>query len=110
MVTIPPFCRALEFCEGKNEILPWWNYLLGLIRAAYNDFELQLQSVAPPPAKSDLVRRTVLAQVEPFTLADLSAQLPSVSPQLIKKVLAQMKKRGQVRLAGRGRGAQWRVR
>ena len=61
------------------------------------------------PAKSDLVRRTVLGQVEPFTLADMAVQLRSASPQLIKKVLAEMKKAGQVRLAGWGRGARWGI-
>jgi len=55
------------------------------------------------PAKSDLIRQTVRGQVEPFTLADIVVQLPSASSQLIKKVLAEMKKAGQVRLVGRGR-------
>ena len=109
------YYRVLGECsrgwhEGKNEILPWWNYLLSLIRAAYREFELQVESAPAHPAKSDLVRRTVLAQVEEFTLADLSAQLPSASPQLIKKVLAELKKAGKVRLAGKGRGARWLVR
>jgi Fic family protein len=109
------YYRVLGACsrawhEGKNEILPWWNYLLGLIRAAYKEFELQVESASGHPAKSDLVRRTVLAQVEQFTLADLSAQLPTASPQLIKKVLAELKKAGKVGLVGRGRGARWLVR
>ena len=42
-------------------------------------------------------------------LGDMAAQLPAASPQLIKKVLAEMKKAGQARLAGRGRGARWEV-
>ncbi len=96
--------------EGKNEILPWWNYFLGLLRAAYKEFEMQVESASPHPAKSDLVRRTVLAQVEEFTLADLSVQLPTASTQLVKKVLAELKKAGKVRLAGKGRGARWLVR
>jgi hypothetical protein len=53
--------------------------------------------------------RAVLSQVEPFTLADMPAQLPGASPQLIKKVLAEMKKAGRVGLAGRGCGARWEV-
>jgi hypothetical protein len=93
--------------EGKNEILPWWNYFLSLVRSAYKEFEMQVEFASARPAKSDLVRRTVLAQVEVFTLGDLSAQLPAASRQLIKKVLAGLKKRGKVRLAGRGRGARW---
>lgn len=108
------YYRVLGECsrgwpEGKNDILPWWNYFLSLIRAAYRDFQMQVECASARPAKGDLVRRTVLAQVEEFTLADLSAQLPTASRQLIKKVLAALKKAGKVRLAGRGRGARWLV-
>jgi Fic family protein len=108
------YYRILKLCsqgwhEGKSEILPWWNYFLSTLRRAYKEFESQVESVEARPAKSDLVRRTVLGQVEPFTLADMAAQLPSASPQLIKKVLAEMKNAGQVRLAGRGRGARWEI-
>ena len=71
---------------------------------------MQVESASSHPAKSDLVRRTALAQVEEFTLADLSARLPTASPQLIKKVLAELKKTGKVRLAGKGCGARWLVR
>jgi Fic family protein len=95
--------------EGENAILPWWNYVLSLIRAAYKEFGMQMESAAARSAKSDMVRRTVLAQVEQFTLADLSVQLRAASPQLIKKVLAQLKKAGEIQLIGRGRGARWRV-
>jgi Fic family protein len=108
------YYRVLKLCsegwhEGKNEIIPWWNYFLSTLRRAYKEFEQQVESVEARPAKSDLVRRTVLAQVEHFTLADMAVQLPSASPQLIKKVLAEMKNAGQVRLTGRGRGARWEI-
>jgi Fic family protein len=108
------YYRVLELCsrdwrEGKSEIIPWWNFFLGVLRSAYKEFERQIQSIKARPAKSDLVRRTVLVQVEAFTLADMAVQLPAASPQLIKKVLAEMKRAGRVRLTGRGRGARWEV-
>jgi len=108
------YYRVLKLCsqgwhEGKNEIIPWWNYFLSTLRGAYKEFERQVESVEARPAKSALVRQTVLAQVEKFTLADMAAQLPSASPQLIKKVLAEMKRAGRVQLVGRGRGASWEV-
>jgi len=108
------YYRVLKQCsqgwhEGKNEIVPWWNYFLSTLRSAYKEFEHQVESVEARPAKSHLVRQTVLGQVEPFTLADMAAQLRAASPQLIKKVLAEMKRAGQVRLVGRGRGARWEV-
>jgi len=106
------YYRVLKLCsqgwhEGKNEIIPWRNYFLSVLRNAYKEFERQIESVEARPAKTDLVRRTVLDQIEPFTLADMVAQLPVASPQLIKKVLAEMKRAGRVRLVGRGRGARW---
>jgi hypothetical protein len=78
------YYRVLKLCsegwhEGRNEIVPWWNYFLGIVRNAYQEFERQVESAEARPAKSDLVRQTVLAQVAPFTLADLAAQLPVVS-------------------------------
>lgn len=108
------YYRVLAECsegwhEGANEIIPWWNYFLSIIHRAYKEFESQLASVEARPAKSELIRQTVLDQVGQFTLSDLKAQLPSVSPQLIKKVLASMKQTEQVRLSGRGRGARWEV-
>ena len=108
------YYRALAECsddwhEGRNAIVPWWNCFLDVLRRAYDELELQMGSAAARPAKGDLVRQTVLAQVEQFTLGDLAAQAPVVSPQLIKKVLAEMKQQGTVRLVGRGRGARWEV-
>jgi Fic family protein len=108
------YYRVLKLCsqewhKGKNEIVPWWNYFLGVVRSGYKEFQRQVESVVARPAKSDLVRQAVLDPVERFTLADMAAQLPAASPQLIKKVLAEMKNAGRVRLTGRGRGARWEV-
>jgi len=108
------YYQVLKTCsqdwhEGKNEILPWWNYFLGVLRSAYKEFEQRIEVAETRTPKSDLVRNTLLAQVEPFTLATMSAQLPAASPQLIKKLLAELKLARRVKLAGRGRGAQWEV-
>jgi len=95
--------------EGRNKIIPWWNYFLSVLRRAYREFERQVESTDARPAKSELARQIILAQVEQFTLGDLAAQLPAASPQLIKKVLAELKNQGKVRLVGRGRGARWEL-
>ena len=95
--------------DGKNVIVPWWNYFLGVLRSGYREFERQVESTGVRPAKSELVRRTVLDQVGRFTLADLGQQAPAASPQLIKKVLAGLKREGKIQLTGRGRGAYWEV-
>ena len=108
------YYRALKSCsqdwhEGKNEIIPWWNFFLGMLRTAYKEFGRRIESAEPRPAKTGLVRQTVLEQVDQFALSDMAALLPSASSQLIRKVLTEMKKSRKVRLVGRGRGARWEV-
>ena len=108
------YYRVLAQCskgwhDGENEIIPWWNYFLGILRRAYQEFAAQVESTSRRPAKGELVRNAVLSQVGPFTLGDLRGQLPGVSVPQVKKVLGEMKKAGQVRLVGRGRGAKWEV-
>ena len=108
------YYQSLKVCsqgwhEGKNEIVPWWNFFLGILRSAYKEFGERVETAEPRTPKSGLIRQTVLAQVEQFTLAGMSAQLPAASPQLIKKILSELKEARRVRLVGRGRGAYWEV-
>jgi len=93
--------------QGDNDIVPWWNYFLSTLRHAFAEFERQVEISHPRTGKGSIVRGVIQEQVGPFTLAELRNLCPSVSTQLIKKVLAQMKKEGALRLTGRGRGARW---
>ena len=107
------YYNALQRCsngwhEGKNELIPWWNFWLSTIKQGYAEFAQRVEAGAKS-GKTELVRQSVLRQMEPFSLADLQAQCPSVSSQLIKKVLSNMKAKGFVRLRGRGRGASWEL-
>lgn len=95
--------------EGRNEISPWWNYFLTIVRRGYSEFEQQVTAAGSHGAKSTLARKVIMSQPAPFTLAELRAQVPAASLQLLKKVLASMKIEGLIRLSGRGRGARWEV-
>jgi len=92
---------------GRNEIIPWWNYFLGVIRQAYKELERQVEFSQARAGKSRLVHRAILGQVGSFSLSELHNALPTLSRQLVKKVLAEMKGAGKVRVVGRGRGAVW---
>ena len=107
------YYSVLERCsrgwhEGTNELVPWLNYLLGVIRRSYEELARQVES-AEDTGKSELVRKAVRRQHVAFTLADIQAACPSASVQLVKKVLAQLKEDGAISLTGKGRGARWRV-
>lgn len=93
--------------EGRNPILPWWNYFLGVMRRAYLDFSKQVEHRGGQGAKTERARQLILSQAGDFGLGDIHSQLPGISRQLLKKVLADMKSAGQISLSGRGRGAKW---
>ncbi|HUO08179.1 MAG TPA: Fic family protein [Phycisphaerae bacterium] len=109
------YYRILRECsqgwsEGKNPVLPWWNYFLTVLRRAYAEFAERVERAETRTGKSDLIRQAAMCQVGPFTLADLQSALPSVSAPLIKKVLADLKAERKLTLTGRGRSARWLVR
>ena len=94
--------------EGKLAPVPWWDYFLTVINHTFDELEERLQSAGSNFGKTELIRHTVTRLPEPFTLAEVAARCPSVSIQLIKKVLSHMKKEGLLELRGRARGARWR--
>lgn len=93
--------------ENKNDLIPWWNYFIGLIMQAYNELAKRVENVSADTGKSELIKQAILHQDQPFSLREIHMKCPHASTQLIKKVLAKMKKEGTVRLSGRGRGAKW---
>ena len=95
------------WAEGNNQILPWWNYFLSIIRRAFAEFADQVDHAGAGAGKSELVAKSAMAMIGPFTLAEMQAQLPGVSLSLIKKVLLDLKNQKRLKLSGRG--ARWQV-
>lgn len=105
------YYRTLEVCskewhDGRNTVTPWWNYFLGTVKQAYSEFARRVET-AGQLGKTEIVKFVVERQHGHFSLAEIQAQCPSVSPQLIKKVLAELKAQNRVKLVGRGRSAKW---
>ena len=76
-------------------------------KQAYGEFARQVERSTTESGKSQLITQAIKRQTGSFSLAEISVQCPHASIQLIKKVLYQLKKKGVVRLSGRGRGARW---
>ncbi|MCZ7644805.1 MAG: Fic family protein [Planctomycetota bacterium] len=92
--------------DGKNEIVPWWNYMLGILKNAYGEFSSRVERFGAI-GKADLVRTAVLRQEAAFTVSTIATACPSVSVPYIRKVLKQMRSKGEVAVQGYGRGAKW---
>lgn len=93
--------------ESTHDIVPWWNFFLFIIDRAYREFAEAVEAREAGPGKTELIRETVIALEGEFSLGQIRAQIPSVSEQLIKRVLQQLKAEGRLRLTGHGRSARW---
>lgn len=93
--------------DSSHNIMPWWDYFLSIISRAYREFSEAVESREGGASKTELVRQVIAGTEGQFSLSEIRAQLPSVSEQLVRRVLQQMKADGSLRLVGRGRGARW---
>ena len=95
--------------EGKHDVWPWTEYFLGTLLAAYAEFEDRFERAGSGRGnKTDTVQHAVQAFIADFSLSDLEKACPLVSRDMIRRVLFDLKKVGQVECLGRGRAAKWR--
>lgn len=95
--------------NGVHTLLPWNEYLLGVMLSAYRRFEERVGSLTTARgAKSQMVLDTISAFVSSFSTAEIQERCPSVSLDLIRRILQEQKKLGAVEPLGRGPQARWR--
>lgn len=96
--------------EGRHDPWPYVNYVLYILKTAYQEFERRLGEVSDPRgAKARNVRQAVGRQPGDFRLVDIEGACPGVSREWIRRILNQMKAHGEIRCEGRGPAARWRV-
>lgn len=94
--------------EGEHDLLPWLEYFLGVLLAAYREFEDRVAAVQTPKgAKRDLVIDSIRHLPTRFTHADIVRASPGVSRPTIDRALRELKETGEIRLLRSGRDAQW---
>lgn len=94
--------------EGKNDPWPYINYLLFILKTAYK--ELALRATMIHPERGEKHARIVEAfesLPQSFTLADLIAKCPGISPETVRKAMKDLKRDGKVEVLKAGRGAVW---
>ncbi len=94
--------------ESEHDIMPWVEYMLGVIVAAYKEFEQRVGTVVDSRgSKSERVENTVAHIVGAFTKDDLRRLCPYVGESTINRVLAKLKDEGKIYVTGKGRSASW---
>jgi len=95
--------------SGAHDLTPWTEYLLGTIVAAYNEFAGRVDILTKSRgAKTDLIQTAITSMFGEFTVQDLSAKCPTAGIDMIRRILNEQKRLGNVECLGRGRNARWR--
>lgn len=94
--------------ESKNDIWPYANYLLFILKEAYKYLDDRLKSLpGTKGSKSDLIIDYINNSVGRFSVADIKYHTPGVSIDLIRRILKDLHKEGKITNTGRGRNARW---
>lgn len=94
--------------QGRHDLQPWWEYFLGMLTAAYNEFEARVGTITSARgAKREMVRRAIDRLPDPFTIADLRRACAGVSPRTLKRALTELAQSGKIKRVGAGAGAKW---
>jgi len=95
--------------ESKHDPWPYINFVLYTLKTAYREFEERVGQIkGPRGSKTELVEAAIQRFSKSFMVSDLERSCPGVSRDMIRKVLRDLQKSGQVECLGRGPGAPWR--
>jgi Fic family protein len=95
--------------EGEHELLPWWNYFLGSLIAAYNEFEGRVGTITSARgAKREMVYTAIHRLPEEFSFSDLQRVCPGVSFATLKRALQDLRRKKKIISLGKGRDARWK--
>lgn len=94
--------------EAKHDLRPWWNYFLGMLTAAFKEFEGRVGTITSAKgAKREMVRQAIERMIGRFTVGELKRVCPGVSYPTLQRALAELKKQRKIKCLGRGPDAQW---
>jgi Fic family protein len=94
--------------SSKHDLLPFWFYFSRTIKIAYDRLADKFDmSEKFSGGKNQIIKAAIRSMPTKFKLGDLINTCPSVSRDLIQKVLKELKSQGVIELQGKGRGAVW---
>lgn len=95
--------------DGAQDLEPFTGYFLGILVAAYKQFESRTGAVAGRGSKRKLIETFIENLLtDEFTVAQVREAAPGVSDGYVSRVLGELKKQGRIAPLGTGRGARWR--
>lgn len=94
--------------DGKNDVWPFTRYMLGILLAAYREFDSKVVTVSDVKmTKEERIRNYIKDSIGLFSKSDIARACPDISVTTIEKVLGIMKNEDLIQPIGSGRGTKW---
>ena len=93
----------INWNSSENDITAFIKYLLGIILAAYRDFEERVTVIDGNASAIDLVRNVVNNVIGKFTKSDIMEYVPSVGKTSVENALRALLEDGVIERAGKGK-------
>ena len=83
--------------EGTNDYAPFVTYMLGVLVAAYRDFESRIELLTTKGlSKPDRVREIIKNHLGKITKSEIMAACPDISQVTVQRALAELLKSGEI--------------
>lgn len=103
------FRSSQKWHEGDHDLRPWWDYFLGMLVAAYKEFESRVGVITTARgAKREMVMAAFERLPDTFGFSDLLRACQGVGYSTLRRALEELRKSRKVKCLGRGRDAQWK--
>ena len=90
--------------EEEIDYIPFVQYMLGVIVAAYREFSLRVKLITTSGiSKPERVRAIIRENLGKITKADIMAKCPDISLATVQRTLAALQKNGEIIKTGSGR-------
>ncbi len=96
---------------SQHNPFPWMEYFWGVIIKAYKEFEERVTHIKETDSgkgsKTEQIKFSIRKQIGPFSISDINRDCPSISRDMIRHVLRQLRDQGEIQSQGIGRSAKW---
>lgn len=95
--------------EASHDPFPWLRYFWGMLARASSEFEQRVERILRlgRGGKTEQIRDAVARRTEPFSIAEIEADCPTVSRDMVRHVLRALRAEGQIEPQGKGRATRW---
>ncbi|MBR0302797.1 MAG: Fic family protein, partial [Clostridia bacterium] len=90
--------------EGENDYAPFVRYMLGVIVAAYREFECRADLLINSDlSKPDRIREIIKERIGPITKSEIMKECPDISQVTVQRALAELLREERIIKIGGGR-------